>query len=102
MAITSESFCTSALLSFILILKNAAKFAFVEGLADIFMFLAKFFISFCTTLVSYFLLKAMSENDVEPWLPLVVIFLFSYLIAAIFIAIFDTSANTILQCYLLD
>jgi len=102
MAITSESFCTSALLSFILILKNAAKFAFVEGLADIFMFLAKFFISFATTLVSYFLLKAMSENDVEPWLPLTVIFLFSYLIAAIFIAIFDTSANTILQCYLLD
>ena len=30
------------------------------------------------------------------------IFMLSYLIASTFIAVFDVSANTILQCYLLD
>ena len=34
--------------------------------------------------------------------PLLAIFIFSYIIATIFIEIFDTGANTILQCYLLD
>lgn len=38
----------------------------------------------------------------DPYAPLLVIFLLSYMIATIFIEIFDTGANTILQCYLLD
>ena len=49
MALSGESFCSSALNAFILILKNAAKFSFVEGIADMFMFLAKFFIAIGTT-----------------------------------------------------
>jgi hypothetical protein len=55
-AITSTSFCPSALHSFLLILKNHAKFAFVEGIADGFMFLAKTFIAVLTTLAGYYLL----------------------------------------------
>eukprot|EP00352_Strombidinopsis_acuminata_P005097 CAMPEP_0176361200 /NCGR_PEP_ID=MMETSP0126-20121128/17576_1 /TAXON_ID=141414 ORGANISM="Strombidinopsis acuminatum, Strain SPMC142" /NCGR_SAMPLE_ID=MMETSP0126 /ASSEMBLY_ACC=CAM_ASM_000229 /LENGTH=84 /DNA_ID=CAMNT_0017716651 /DNA_START=1747 /DNA_END=2001 /DNA_ORIENTATION=- len=34
--------------------------------------------------------------------PLLVIFLISYLITAIFMSIFHTSSNTILQCFLVD
>ncbi len=56
MAISSESFCPSALHSFLLILKNAAKFAFVEGLSDAFMFLAKFFIAITTTVIGFYLI----------------------------------------------
>lgn len=56
MAISSESFCPSALHSFLLILKNAAKFAFVEGLSDAFMFLAKFFIAISTTVIGFYLI----------------------------------------------
>ena len=101
MALTGESFCSSALNAFILILKNAAKFAFVEGIADVFMFLAKFFISTSTTALSWLLMGVMTNID-SPYLPLFVIFMLSYLIASVFIAVFDVSANTILQCYLLD
>jgi solute carrier family 44 (choline transporter-like protein), member 2/4/5 len=100
-ALTGESFCSSALNSFILILKNSAKFGFVEGIAGCFMFIAKFFISIMTTLVSFFVLQGMVEVS-SPYAPLLVIFLFSWAIATIFIEIFDTGANTILQCYLLD
>ena len=101
MALSGEGFCSSALNAFILILKNHAKFAFTEGIADVFMFLAKFFISVSTTAISWLLLGAMTEVDAV-FLPLFIIFLLSYMIAAVFIAVFDVSANTILQCYLMD
>ena len=95
MALSGESFCSSALNSFILILKNSAKFAFVEGIADIFMFLAKVFISTSTTGLYLLIMRAMTKVS-SPWLPLFVVFLLSYMIASVFIAVFDVSANTIL------
>mmetsp|Transcript_28906 Transcript_28906/g.35727 ORF Transcript_28906/g.35727 Transcript_28906/m.35727 type:complete len:253 (+) Transcript_28906:1115-1873(+) len=101
MALSGESFCSSALNAFILILKNKAKFAFVEGIADVFMFLAKFFISCATTGLSWLCMEAMVEVK-SPFMPLFIIFMLSYMIASVFIAVFDVSANTILQCYLLD
>ena len=104
MALSGEGFCSSALNAFILILKNAAKFAFVDGIADIFMFLAKLFISCATCATSWPILNAMDESSEvdEIWWPLMLIFFITYLISHSFIAIFEVSSNTILQCYLLD
>lgn len=102
-AITSESFCPSALHAFLLILKNSAKFSFVEGIAGTFMFLAKMFVAITTTLIAYVILPPMTAPiNVNPTVPCLFIFLFSYLVAATFISIFDISALTILQCYLYD
>jgi solute carrier family 44 protein 1 (choline transporter-like protein)/choline transporter-like protein 2/4/5 len=53
MALSSEPFCSSSLNSFVLLLKNKSKFAFVDGIADMFMFLAKFFIATSTTCLSF-------------------------------------------------
>merc|ERR1712127_483387 len=85
-ALTGESFCSSALNSFFLILKNSAKFGFVEGIAGCFMFIVKFFISIMTTLVSFFVLQAMVKVS-SPYAPLLVIFAFAWAIATIFIEI---------------
>ena len=101
MALSGEGFCSSALNAFVLILKNHAKFAFVDGIADVFMFLAKFFIASATTALSWLLMGVMTEVG-DVFFPLFVIFLLSYMIGSTFIAVFDISANTILQCYLLD
>lgn len=102
-AITSESFCPSALHAFLLILKNAAKFSFVESIAGAFMFLAKCFVAICTTMIGYAILPPMvAPISVNPTVPCLMIFFFSYLVAAAFISIFDISALTILQCYLYD
>lgn len=102
-AISSESFCPSALHAFLLILKNSAKFAFVESIAGAFMFLAKTFIAVTTTFIGYYLLPAMTKPVlIDPTMPCIFIFLFSYFVACKFISIFETSANTILQCYLYD
>jgi len=67
------------------------------------MFLAKTFIAVSTTLIAYFILPPMTAPiEVDPTLPCVFVFLFSYFVAVKFIGIFETSANTILQCYLYD
>jgi len=103
-AISSEPFCSSALHSFLLMLKNAAKFGFVEGLATMFMFMAKCCISLFTTVSCYFLLKVMVADSVDerPLFPMIVVFFTSYMVASIFISVFEACSSTILMCYLLD
>jgi solute carrier family 44 (choline transporter-like protein), member 2/4/5 len=104
MAISSESFCSSALNAFILVLKNSAKFAFVEGFADVFMFLAKICISVFTTATGIICMKFfLTATPVSsPIIPALCMLAISFIVAGIFVSIFDTGANTILQCYLID
>lgn len=104
-ALSSDSFCTSALHSFMLMLKNSAKFAFVASVSDTFMILAKISVSFLVLLTCWAIMAAMKSGiavEDESFGPLFVIFLVSYLVTSIFISIFHTSANTILQCFLVD
>jgi hypothetical protein len=70
MALSGDSFCTSAVHAFLVVLKNAAKFSFVNSLAGFFMFMAKFSIAILTTLCCYGILKAWpssfsSETDTQ-------------------------------------
>ena len=87
MAISSESFCSSALNSFILMLKNSAKFAFVEGFSDFFMFIAKLSISIFSMATSLAVLKySLKESPVNsPIYPGVVMLLGAFLISGIFV-----------------
>ena len=104
MAISSESFCSSALNAFILMLKNSAKFAFVEGFSDVFMFIAKVCISVFSTVTSLFIMRwTLSDNPISsPIVPALIILMIAFIVAGIFVSIFDAAANTILQCYLID
>lgn len=105
MALTGDPFCESAIDVFCLMLKNAAKFGFVTGIGSVFAFLAKACISSFTTITAYWLMGYMidSEDNVEsPLAPLIIIGLFGYLSGAIFVSVFETSSNTILQCFLVD
>ena len=101
LAISNENFCSSALNAFILVLKNAAKFSFVNAIGGAFMIIAKFCIAFGTTVICWFWIKEVDEVDSRT-LPMLIIFGLAYFIAAIFVSIFDASSNTILQCYLID
>jgi len=107
MALSGDGFCESALNSFLLMLKNAAKFSFVSSVSSTFMFLAKLSITFLTTYCCYGFMQidntTMEEFQVtSPTVPLIFIFLFSYTVSAIFMSIFAVGANTILQCFLVD
>jgi solute carrier family 44 (choline transporter-like protein), member 2/4/5 len=104
MAISSESFCSSALNAFILMLKNAAKFAFVQTFSEVFMFIAKIAIAVGSTVASMLMMNYfLGANAVtSPIVPALLMFGIAYIVAGIFVSIFDASANTILQCYLID
>ena len=104
MAISSESFCSSALNAFILILKNSAKFGFVEGFAEVFMFIAKFGIAVLSTVTSLFIMKyTLQDNPVsQPVIPGLIMLAIGFVVSGVFVSIFDASSNTILQCYLID
>lgn len=102
MAITSDSFCNCAIESFCMVLKNAAKFGFVETIATVFMFMCKFCIAIMTTVLAYFMLIWTSPEITYPMVPQAVVFVMAYLVATLFISIFDVGSNTILQCYLID
>ena len=81
------------------------KFAMVSGIGNIFMFLGKMTISSLTTLIGFLLIQYVPElkNSVDhPAIPLLVVFMIAYTISAIFISVFSTSANAILQCFLVD
>lgn len=77
-------------------------------MAWILVLMAKFSIAVLTTLSAWGILKvwptSMSATATEEGLvlPCFVIFVLSYVIAAMFIGIFDVSSNTILMCYLWD
>ena len=100
-AISNENFCSSAVNAFILVLKNSAKFTFVHTIGSVFMIIAKVCIAVVTTVICYFVMKDILSNQF-PYVPLGVIFFCSYGIASVFISVFEVSANTILQCYLID
>lgn len=104
-ALSSDAFCSSALHSFMLMLKNSAKFAFVASVSNIFMILAKMSVAFLVVLTCWGIMLPMDSGVAvldEAFGPLFVIFLVSYIVCAIFIGVFHTSANTILQCFLVD
>lgn len=103
LAITSEGFCSSALNSFLLLLKNSVKFAFVEGFSEFLMLIAKLSISMASTAVSLLILRwSVTDQPQSPIYPGIVMLLVALIISKIFVQIFETSANTLLQCYLID
>ena len=105
MAISNESFCMSSLHAFLLILKNTAKFSMVSSIGSVFMFIARCCIAVSTTAIGFVLMDPMipeGESFSSPLVPVLVIFLLVYMIASVFISVFDAGANTILQCYLMD
>lgn len=104
-ALTSENFCTSAMNGFLLILKHAGKFTLVAGIGNIFMILGKMCIASLTTFLGFIIMmnwNEISDSLDSPTLPLIIIFMIAYVVSAVFISVFSTSSNTILQCFLAD
>ncbi|CAI2387634.1 unnamed protein product [Moneuplotes crassus] len=104
-ALTSKHFCLSAFNAFILILRNAARFTFVEWIAFMFNILGKILIVTLTCLISYIILELWTgiNKDLSSYLgPILMIAVISYLIAMVFFSVFSIAGNTILQCFILD
>ena len=85
--------------AFILILKHASKFMVISGLGGIFMLLGKMTIASLSTFLGYILIEnwpSIKDRLESQIAPLVVIFLISYVVGAVFISVYSISADTIL------
>lgn len=104
-ALTGESFCTSAMQAFILALKNTASFFITNGIGAFIFFLGKMTISIVNTAIGYCLITYIPdfEEDIDQPLPfLLLIFMMSYIMATTFMELYGGVSLAILQCLYAD
>ncbi|CAG9332171.1 unnamed protein product [Blepharisma stoltei] len=104
-ALTGDSFCVSARHAFICILENAARFAALGSLGEVFSFLGKVLITAISSFIGYMIITQVDyyEEYIENPLPPTIIFIIvSYLVAGIFMSVYEMTCDTILQAFLID
>jgi flagellar biosynthesis protein FliP len=104
-ALTGEGFCTAARHAFTMILSNAARFAALGSVGDIFVFLGKCLITTSSTWIGFLLVTRVdhySDRIVSP-VPITLVFgLVSYVVSSVFMSVFEMACDTIIQAFLVD
>lgn len=104
-ALTGENFCEAAQKSFEMIWENAGRFTALGGVGTVFNFLGKASIT-CSSAYLGFLIITTDENyksQINSAVgPTVVFAIVSYCIACLFMGVYEISADTIVQAFILD
>mmetsp|Transcript_55222 Transcript_55222/g.131634 ORF Transcript_55222/g.131634 Transcript_55222/m.131634 type:complete len:935 (-) Transcript_55222:224-3028(-) len=98
-ALLGKNFCTSAKNALMLIIRNFRRFAAVVALGSVIQFVGLMFICAGTTVVGYFIIKAL-HPDIPVALPVCLYFVMSYLIAQLYMNVFALATDTMLQCFI--
>lgn len=104
-ALHNRNFCTGAKESFFLMARNPARFNAVAWTGAILLFIGKALISTACGFLTITLCTAMytgGDEIEQPFVPAVLVVIFAYMIATVFLTVFDFSALTILHCFCLD
>ena len=91
--------------AFALALKHSGSFIITNGIGTLICFLGKLTISIGNVCIGYLFLRylpAIADSLDSPIAPLIVIFIFSYVMASIFMSVYATTSLTILQCLYAD
>lgn len=96
-ALRGTNFCTSAKKAFEIITQNVLRFGVVATLGRVIHYIGILCITAGTTIVGYFILRAMHE-EVNPLVPLVLYAAVGYLIGKLYMSVFGMSVDTSLQC----
>lgn len=104
-AIRSLCFCCAAKEAFLLVMRNITRFALVNVFAGIFTFFGKLIVGLGVALIGWYLLLEWEEvkDDVyTPIIPTIACFVIGYILATLFLTIYDLACSAILQCFLID
>lgn len=101
MAITGDSFCSSAWNGFFLNMKNAAAFGSAKFFATSLIFLGKFAVTILNMFTCYTLINSMTEN-VNPDGPCIVVGIITWFSCEIWLTIFDQAILGIMTSYAVD
>merc|ERR1712232_597634 len=99
-ALMGTNFCTSAKNAFYLILRNFIRFGVVAMLGVVIKWLGMFAITVATVVLGYYIFVAM-HPDSSPIIPVCLYFFVGYVIAKLYITVFQLAVDTILQCFII-
>ncbi|XP_038856005.1 choline transporter-like protein 1 isoform X1 [Salvelinus namaycush] len=100
-AINSTSFCTSARDAFVILVENVLRVATINTVGDFVLFLGKVLIVSCTAFVG--VLSLNYQRDYTVWvLPLLIVCLFSWLVAHCFLSVFEIVVDVLFLCFAVD
>jgi len=104
-ALTGENFCNAAINGMLLTLKHAATFTFARGIGGIFNLLGKLAVTVTNCLLGYACIVMLPQLEIEvnsPIGPLIIIAMFSYCIATIFMSMYTTTTLCLLHSLYAD
>jgi len=102
-AILGKNFCKSAWNAFCLILRNAARIGVLGLIGSIVKYIGLIFITGGTTVVGYFIVIAMYEEEISsPVIPILICFMIGYLVGNLFMNVFALGVDATLQCFIAD
>lgn len=102
MAVSGDPFCTSAWNGFLINLKHMVKFYFAQDIGGFIIFMGVVFITLINTGIFFLLTKVGKTSGADPTLPLVAVFVLSYLASIITMGLFDDAIRAILMCFSVD
>jgi choline transporter-like protein 2/4/5 len=106
-AIEGTSFCSSAWNSLSLMVKNVASVAAVSVVGDIMLFLGKLSVALGSGVIAFLMLDDNNfnygdEKVSSPLFIVIVVCLFAFVIASVFMSIVEFGIDTIILCYCKD
>jgi len=102
-SIYGDSFVPAACSSFALVWANLARVAAISIVGDTLLFIGKFVVALLTTGIMAFVIEGAYGDKISSLaLPLVLIFILAYLVASLYMVVFETTIDTIFICFLVD
>lgn len=104
-AVSGESFCTSAWHGFLLNMKHALEFTWANFLARVFIFMGKIGLVFLNCYSLWYIMEYIFEDTVQVrsiFGPMAIVAAFTYMCASIFLGVFDEVVLALLTCMCID
>ena len=102
-AMRGTDFCTSAQTSFYMMIRNPAAFTALQYVSYIMLILGKGLIVALSAWLTYVITQySIGDKVQQPLVPAVANGLWAFLVASLFLGIFDFSGMAILQCFLVN
>lgn len=101
-ALQSTAFCPSAQQAFYLMLRHAGRFSIGSFISFIMAMIGKGIITSVCVVLTYFTVGKMSPQVAQPWIPAIIIGMFAWLVASLFLSIYEFGTLAILHCFILN
>jgi hypothetical protein len=104
-ALSGKSFCGATKDAFVLIVNNPLRMGVVSSIGGVFVLFGKIFVAAITALIGFLVLTnwdRYSSQIYSPFIPVLVMFIFAYVVGAVFMTVYGLAADTILACFIVD